>query len=79
MEKQFAAIRRMDDLGRVVLPKEIQRRFRMRSGEQVEIFMEGDAIILKKYSTVSRFEELAHACAKTLRESLERTVVVTDV
>ncbi len=47
--KATGIVRRIDDLGRVVIPKEIRRTMRIREGEPLEIFTESDSIILKKY------------------------------
>ena len=42
-------VRRIDDLGRVVIPKEIRKTLRIKDGESVEIFLNSDNIVLKKY------------------------------
>lgn len=47
--KPLGVIRRIDDLGRVVIPKEIRQRFRIREGDPLEIFVEKEAITMKKY------------------------------
>ena len=46
--------RRIDELGRVVIPKEIRRTMRLREGEEMEIFVDENSLILKKYSCVDR-------------------------
>ena len=48
--KTTGIIRRIDDLGRIVIPKELRKTLRIKTGESLEIFVEGDDIILKKYS-----------------------------
>lgn len=47
--KATGIIRRIDDLGRVVIPKEIRRKMNIREGEPLEIFLEGDGVVFKKY------------------------------
>ena len=48
--KSTGVVRRIDDLGRIVIPKEIRRNLKIRDGELMEIFVDMDSIILKKYS-----------------------------
>ena len=48
--KSTGVVRRIDDLGRIVIPKEIRRNLKIRDGENMEIFIDLDSIILKKYS-----------------------------
>lgn len=47
--KNTGIVRRLDDLGRVVVPRELRRSLQIENGDEVETFMEGDRIILKKY------------------------------
>ena len=47
--KATGIVRRIDDLGRVVIPKEIRRTLRIREGDPLEIFIEGNYVMLKKY------------------------------
>lgn len=51
--KATGIVRRLDDLGRVVIPKEIRRTMRIREGDPLEIFLRDDGIVFKKYSTLS--------------------------
>ena len=51
--KSTGVLRRIDDLGRIVIPKEIRKNLKIRDGESLEIFINGDAIVLKKYSFMS--------------------------
>jgi transcriptional pleiotropic regulator of transition state genes len=48
--KATGIVRRIDDLGRVVIPKELRRTLGIAEGDAMEIFMDGDKIVLKKYS-----------------------------
>ena len=57
--KATGIVRRIDDLGRVVIPKEIRRTMRIREGDPLEIFTDKEGIMLKKYSAVGRITEAA--------------------
>ena len=48
--KNTGIVRRLDDLGRIVIPKEIRKTMNITTGEPIEIYVEKDALILKKYS-----------------------------
>ena len=58
--KATGIIRRIDDLGRVVIPKEIRRSAGIREGDPLEIFMHGDCVCLKKYN-VNKLEKISDA------------------
>ena len=60
--KATGIVRRIDDLGRIVIPKEIRRNLGIREGEAMEIFLENNRICLEKYSTSD--EDLAIKCQK---------------
>ena len=55
--KATGIVRRIDDLGRVVIPKEIRKNLRIKDGENIEIFIDGENIILKKYSVLDKIKE----------------------
>ena len=48
--KTTGVIRRIDELGRIVIPKEIRKSLRIKNGESLEVYLDGDSIILKKFS-----------------------------
>lgn len=64
-------VRRVDDLGRIVIPKEIRSNLRIKSGECLEIYTVDDKIFLKKQDMISKytdyFEKMLEAFAKTLK------------
>lgn len=73
-------VRRIDDLGRVVIPKEIRKTLRIREGDPLEIFTAKDGeVILKKYSPIGELNEFSQEYAETLGETLGLGVVVTDL
>ncbi|WP_278681407.1 stage V sporulation T C-terminal domain-containing protein [Paraclostridium bifermentans] len=73
-------VRRIDDLGRVVIPKEIRKTLRIREGDPLEIFTAKDGeVILKKYSPIGELNEFSQEYAETLGETLGHGVVVTDL
>lgn len=73
-------VRRIDDLGRVVIPKEIRKTLRIREGDPLEIFTAKDGeVILKKYSPIGELNEFSQEYSETLGETLGHGVVVTDL
>ena len=77
--KATGIVRRIDDLGRIVIPKEIRRTMRIREGDPMEIFTsrEGE-ILLKKYSPVGELGEFATVLAESMAQTLGELVCVTD-
>ncbi len=77
--KATGIIRRIDDLGRLVIPKEIRRTMRIAEGTPMEIFTDtGDAITLKKYSPVMELRTLAQEYAEGLSDTMNCTVCICD-
>lgn len=77
--KATGIVRRIDDLGRVVIPKEIRRTLRIREGDPLEIFVDRQGeIILKKYSPISELRNFATEYADALFDSLHSPVLITD-
>ncbi len=77
--KATGIVRRIDDLGRVVIPKEIRRTLRIREGDPLEIFVDRDGeVILKKYSPISELSDFAKEYAEALYDSLGHTILITD-
>ena len=56
--KSTGVVRRIDDLGRIVLPKEIRKTLRIREGESLEIYTNGEEIVLKKFTSSSDLKEI---------------------
>jgi AbrB family transcriptional regulator (stage V sporulation protein T) len=77
--KATGIVRRIDDLGRVVIPKEIRRTLRIREGDPLEIFVDRDGeVILKKYSPIGELGDFAQEYADSLYESLGHVTLISD-
>lgn len=76
--KTTGIIRRIDDLGRIVIPKEIRRNLRIKNGDSLEIFMDEEAIVFKKYSPMESIEEAASKYVDTFNQVIKHNVIVTD-
>ncbi|MCI1859081.1 MAG: stage V sporulation protein T [Sporolactobacillus sp.] len=77
--KATGIVRRIDDLGRVVIPKEIRRTLRIREGDPLEIFVDHDGeVILKKYSPLSELGDFAKEYAESLADHSQRTALISD-
>ncbi len=77
--KATGIVRRIDDLGRVVIPKEIRRTLRIREGEPLEIFTDHEGeIILKKYSPIGELALFAQQYAESLAQTSGHIVCVAD-
>jgi len=77
--KATGIIRRIDDLGRVVIPKEIRRNLRIREGEPLEIFVDREGeIILKKYSPIGELGAFAREYTEVIHEVLNKPVLIAD-
>ncbi|MBN2910664.1 stage V sporulation protein T [Polycladomyces sp. WAk] len=77
--KATGIVRRIDDLGRVVIPKEIRRTLRIREGDPLEIFVDRDGeVILKKYSPIGELGDFAQEYAESLFENLQHVTLICD-
>ncbi len=77
--KATGIVRRIDDLGRVVIPKEIRRTMRIREGDPLEIYTDREGeVIFKKYSPIGEMTSLASQYAETLYKTCDLSVVICD-
>jgi AbrB family transcriptional regulator (stage V sporulation protein T) len=77
--KATGIVRRIDDLGRVVIPKEIRRTMRIREGDPLEIYTSRDGeVIFKKYSLLGGVEDFAAQLCDTMSRSTGSICAVTD-
>ncbi len=77
--KATGIVRRIDDLGRVVIPKEIRRTMRIREGDPLEIYTDRDGeVIFKKYSPIGELASFASQYAETLYKTCNMSVIISD-
>lgn len=76
--KPTGVIRRIDELGRIVIPKEIRKNLGIRDGENIEIFTDDNSIILKKYSRIANYSEIINKIGDLANNVMNYTVIVTD-
>ena len=77
--KATGIVRRIDDLGRVVIPKEIRRTMRIREGDPLEIFTDKDGeLIFKKYSPIGELSDFARQLCESIKKSSDFTAVICD-
>lgn len=70
--------RKIDELGRIVIPKEIRRNLGIRDGECLEIFTDIDKIILKKHSQIKNYEELSNKLCEIINGIYDIDVYISD-
>ena len=77
--KATGIVRRIDDLGRVVIPKEIRRTMRIRQGDPLEIYTDKEGgVIFKKYSLMGGLGDFAGQMCETLNKTTGQVAVITD-
>ncbi len=76
--KSTGVVRRIDELGRIVIPKEIRRNLGIHDGENVEIFTDSDSIILKKHYRMRSNLELASSLCELIYNNFNYEVIITD-
>ena len=77
--KATGIVRRVDDLGRIVIPKEIRRTLRIREGDPLEIYTEKDGgVIFRKYSPMSDLQDFAAQICESMGDSTGRIAAVAD-
>ena len=76
--KATGIVRRIDELGRVVIPKEIRSTLRLKSGDPLEIFTDHDELMLKKYSPIASLDQFSEGTAKSLSDLSGHIAVICD-
>ncbi len=71
-------VRRIDDLGRVVIPKEIRKTLRIKEGDPLEIFTNKDELLFKKYSPLGGETDLAFSVGESLTATSGKNCIITD-
>ena len=71
--KATGVVRRIDELGRIVIPKEIRKTMRIREGENIEIYTDtNDEIVLRKYSIMKKLGDFAQVYADSINNFLKK-------
>ena len=73
--QETGIVRRIDELGRVVIPKEMRKTLRIREGDPLEIYTDKDHLVFKKYSPLSSVSSYAEAVADGIEELLDDPVM----
>lgn len=77
--KATGIVRRIDDLGRIVIPIEIRRDMNIRDGDPLEIFVDKNGeVILKKYSALGEMHGFAESIVHSVQEATQQLVIMTD-
>ena len=77
--KATGIVRRIDDLGRVVIPKEIRRTMRIKEGDPLEIYTDREGeVIFKKYSPIGEMQSFANEYADTLQKTSSSPIFICD-
>ena len=76
--KATGILRRIDELGRVVIPKETRKSMKMREGEELEIYTTDQEVVLKKYSELSSMDQFAKSLAEAIKKVTGKSVVIAD-
>ena len=76
--KATGIIRRIDDLGRIVIPKEIRKNLKLHEGDSLEIFVEDMNIILRKYSLIDNFNYDIKRIVDVYYKCFKKNIIITD-
>ena len=77
--KATGIVRRIDDLGRVVIPKEIRKTMRLKDGDALEIFTDSDGeVIFKKYSPIGELSSFATQYAEAIHSQIAVPIIISD-
>jgi AbrB family transcriptional regulator (stage V sporulation protein T) len=76
--KATGIIRRIDELGRIVVPKEIRKNLRIKEGESLEIFLDDENIVLKKYSSAKKISDLAQNFTDAIYYFIKHNIIISD-
>lgn len=74
--KSTGIIRRIDDLGRVVIPKEIRKRLNIRENDALELFVENNRLVFEKYNNT---DEIAQNCARWVDQYKNKIISITNI
>lgn len=77
--KATGVVRRIDELGRIVIPKEIRKNFRIKEGENIEIYIDDNNIILKKYSELKNVSDISSNIIDSVFSIINKDIIITDM
>ena len=77
--KETGVSRRIDELGRIVIPKEIRKNLKIREGDQMEFYVEKEYVVLKKQSSLNGLDEDIEHLLEVLYRKINQVVVLTDL
>lgn len=77
--KSTGIVRRIDELGRIVIPKEIRKTLKIRESDTLEIYVEKDSIILKKFSHLNNLNSTAERVVSIISNILKKNILVVDL
>ena len=70
--------RRIDELGRIVIPKELRNELRIKSGDNLEISVSNDIILLKKFSCLKKIKDLSDIYADIIYNNFKKSIIIID-
>ncbi|MDD2180843.1 MAG: stage V sporulation T C-terminal domain-containing protein [Bacilli bacterium] len=77
--KSIGIVRRIDEMGRIVIPKEIRKTLRINNNDSIEIYIEGeDKIILKKYSLLKKIDDFTQKFVDSMYAFIKHNIIITD-
>lgn len=76
--KTTGVVRRIDELGRIVIPKEIRRTLGIKDGASLEIYVDRDVVALKKHSTMNNLVEMSNIYSETVYTTMKTEMFITD-
>ncbi len=77
--KETGILRRIDELGRIVIPKEIRKKLKIREGDNVDIFVSEDTVVLKKYSLLKDLDNILAILLEAYKQYGNISIVVTNL
>ena len=75
---KIGALRRIDNLGRIVIPKSIRKILKIKSGDNLQVFAKEEKIIIKKYSELEKLKNISNILKNTLEEIIKKEVYIMD-
>ena len=77
--KETGVSRRIDELGRIVIPKEIRKNLKIREGDQLEFYVEKEYVVLRKKSSLQGLDEDIEHLLEVLYNKINKVILLTDL